>query len=179
MLCPACGEPNPESANFCQKCGKGLTPLAQMMDESQGTGVPRSQYGGFWRRFAAFWIDEVLLVICVLIMTFFVKSVLLHQGIAKGPRQAVGIFLSVVTGWLYWSIMESSPNQATVGKTVLGIVVTDLEGRRISFSRATGRYFSKIVSSLILGIGFLMAGWTAKKQALHDMMAGTLVVLKK
>jgi uncharacterized RDD family membrane protein YckC len=75
--------------------------------------------------------------------------------------------------------MESSPQQATLGKMALGLKVTDLQGERLSFARATGRYFGKIVSSLILFVGFMMAGWTEKKQALHDIMAGTLVVKKR
>lgn len=72
--------------------------------------------------------------------------------------------------------MESSAKQATLGKMALGIVVTDLEGARIGFGRATGRYFAKILSGLILGIGFLMAAFTERKQGLHDIIAGTLVV---
>jgi uncharacterized RDD family membrane protein YckC len=72
--------------------------------------------------------------------------------------------------------MESSPRQATLGKMAMKIIVTDLEGRPISFGRATGRYFAKNFLSAICFIGFLMAIWTQKKQALHDMIAGTLVV---
>ena len=74
--------------------------------------------------------------------------------------------------------MESSSNQATVGKMALGIQVTDLEGNRISFGKALGRNLAKIISALIFYIGFIMAAFTAKKQALHDMIAGTLVVKK-
>ncbi len=77
--------------------------------------------------------------------------------------------------WLYFALMESSKFQGTIGKIVLGIIVTDIDGNRISFARATGRYFGKILSGLILFIGYIMAGFTEKKQALHDMMAGTLV----
>ena len=72
--------------------------------------------------------------------------------------------------------MLSSEKQATVGKMVLGMVVTDVNGGRISFGRATGRHFAKWLSALILGIGFLMAAFTERKQALHDMIADTLVV---
>jgi uncharacterized RDD family membrane protein YckC len=86
--------------------------------------------------------------------------------------------ISAILQWLYFSLMESSVWQATVGKKLLGLTVTDLEGRRISFGRATGRYFAKIISSLILFIGYMMAGFTEKKQALHDMIAGTLVLRK-
>jgi len=72
--------------------------------------------------------------------------------------------------------MLSSGWQATVGKRALGMVVTGLDGRRISFARATGRHFAKYISALILFIGFIMAAFTAKKQALHDMIAETLVI---
>jgi uncharacterized RDD family membrane protein YckC len=75
--------------------------------------------------------------------------------------------------------MESSSKQATLGKMALGIIVTDLEGQRISFGKATGRHFSKIVSGIILYIGFIMVAFTEKKQGLHDMMAGCLVVVKR
>ena len=80
-------------------------------------------------------------------------------------------------GWLYFAGMESSERQATFGKSVVSLRVTDLEGRRLSFKHATGRFFAKIVSGLIpLAIGYIMAGFTEKKQALHDMIAGTLVL---
>jgi uncharacterized RDD family membrane protein YckC len=72
--------------------------------------------------------------------------------------------------------MESSTWQATLGKKILGLKVTDLAGNRISFARASGRFFGKILSGMILGIGFLMAGFTARKQALHDILAGCLVL---
>ena len=78
--------------------------------------------------------------------------------------------------WLYFSLLESSANQATVGKIVCGLKVTDLDGRRISFGRATARYFAKILSGLILLIGFAMVGWTTQKRGLHDFIAGTLVL---
>ncbi len=80
--------------------------------------------------------------------------------------------------WLYFTLMESSSKQGTLGKMALGLAVTDLDGSRISFGRATGRYFGRIISSLIIGIGYIMAGFTDKKQALHDMMAGCLVIRK-
>jgi uncharacterized RDD family membrane protein YckC len=88
------------------------------------------------------------------------------------------ILVILILQWLYYALMESSNKQATLGKLALGIVVTDLSGGRISFGRATGRYFGKIISGLILYIGFIMAGLTEKKQALHDIMASCLVVLK-
>ena len=76
----------------------------------------------------------------------------------------------------YYALMESSANQATVGKMALGIRVTDLAGNRLTFGRATARHFGKIISGLTLGIGYLMVAFTPSKQALHDIMAGCLVV---
>jgi uncharacterized RDD family membrane protein YckC len=86
--------------------------------------------------------------------------------------------IRTVLNWLYFSLLESSGWQATLGKKALGLEVTDLAGRRISFGRATGRFFAKYISAIILMIGFLMAGFTEKKQALHDILAGTLVIRK-
>lgn len=83
---------------------------------------------------------------------------------------------SIFIQWLYYALMESSVKQATLGKMALGIKVVDYSGNRISFGKASGRYFGKILSGMIMGIGYIMAGFTEKKQALHDMLAGCLVV---
>ena len=86
--------------------------------------------------------------------------------------------IAISINWLYFALMESSANRATVGKMALGIIVTDMQGNRISFARATGRYFAKFLSAMILLIGYIMAGLTEKKQALHDKIADTLVIPK-
>ncbi len=88
------------------------------------------------------------------------------------------ILLLIVAEWLYFSLMESKKG-ATLGKMAMNIRVTDLQGNPISFGRATGRYFGKILSGMILCVGYLMAGWTQQKQALHDILAGSLVVVKR
>ena len=107
------------------------------------------------------------------------------SGVDPGAWQFIGsvVGLAIITGilatainWLYYALMESSKYQATLGKMAVGARVTDLEGNRISFARATGRYFAKIISGMILMIGYIMAGFTEKKQALHDMIANTLVI---
>jgi uncharacterized RDD family membrane protein YckC len=107
----------------------------------------------------------------------------LRSGISRraafGPVYAFRLSISTVIHWLYWAGLESSVYQATLGKMALSLKVTDLNYDPISFARATGRYFAKFISALILCIGFMMAGWTARKQALHDLMAGTLVVKKR
>ena len=84
--------------------------------------------------------------------------------------------IGLVEYWLYFAILESSELQATVGKRFLNLKVTDLSGEKISFGKATGRHFGKIISFVILLIGFLMVIWDKKKQGLHDKMAGTLVI---
>ena len=86
----------------------------------------------------------------------------------------VAVILAVT--WLYHALMESSEWQATVGKRILELVVTDMAGRRVSFWRATGRHFAKIVSNMIYPFGHILAGFTAQKQALHDMIAGCLIL---
>jgi uncharacterized RDD family membrane protein YckC len=133
-----------------------------------GMPVQATAYAGFWRRFAAYIIDAILLSIVLVPLAL----------VFRDPDQQTTISspLSTAIGWLYFALMESSGRQATLGKMALGIVVTDLEGNRIGFGRATGRYFAKILSALILFIGFIMIAFTQKKQGLHDMIASTLVV---
>jgi uncharacterized RDD family membrane protein YckC len=87
----------------------------------------------------------------------------------------INILAAFVGPWLYFALQESSERQATLGKMALKIYVTDLQGQRISFGKATGRHFGRILCALTLCIGYMMAGFTAQKQGLHDMIAGTLV----
>jgi uncharacterized RDD family membrane protein YckC len=141
-----------------------------MQTVAAGTSI----YAGFWRRVAAFILDGLILSLVELPLNIgFMGPDMWSQN----PSRASGAYtISVVISWLYYSLLESSSKQATVGKMALGIIVTDMDGRRISFGRATGRHFAKILSGLILGIGFLMVAFTEKKQGLHDILAGTLVV---
>jgi uncharacterized RDD family membrane protein YckC len=117
-------------------------------------------YGTFGERFLAALIDSLILAIPNLICQYLL-------GIP---------FLGLVVDWLYFAYMESGSNQATIGKKVMGLKVTNLAGEKITFAQATGRYFGKLVSAIILFIGYLMMLWDDKKQTLHDKMAGTLVV---
>ena len=140
------------------------------------------QYAGFWRRFAAYLIDSMVIAFALtnfasLLSRQLVVSITNAQTLNTYLATAIGV-MSLLLTWAYYSGMESSPLQATIGKLVVGIYVTDLQGQRISFGRATGRWFGKIISGAILLIGYLMAGFTEKKQALHDMMARCLVLMK-
>jgi uncharacterized RDD family membrane protein YckC len=149
-------------------------------------GSASVRYAGFWLRFVAAIIDGAIL---------WVPAFLMQLGAhALGAIRPAGPFAfnntkvlapmagawaaDMVMRWLYYAFFEASEFQATPGKMALGLIVTDEEGVRIGFGRATGRYFGKILSGLILYIGFMMAGWTQKKQALHDILAKTLVVRK-
>lgn len=152
------------------------------------------EYAGFWRRVAAYIIDGIIISIPMYIIMFLVGggSMMAMGGDPSNmsPQQqeelamammgmfAIVVPLFIVLPWLYFAFMESSTKMASLGKMALGIIVTDTEGNRISFWRATGRYFGKIVSGIILYIGFLMVAFTEKKQGLHDIMADTLVVMK-
>ncbi|HUF80702.1 MAG TPA: RDD family protein, partial [Burkholderiales bacterium] len=128
------------------------------------------EYAGFWARVAALLVDWAILMI-------FSIVVLVGLSVALGGTGAlIGNIIVVLAQFLYWPIMESSARQATFGKSLLGIEVTDADGRRTSFVRSLLRNLAKIISALPLGIGYLLAGLTARKQALHDMMTGCLVV---
>jgi uncharacterized RDD family membrane protein YckC len=162
-----------------------------------------TNYAGFWRRVAATLIDSLIIgaVMGVVGLGSIMEAppymmMYHHYGadymggysysFILSPRFFVGLavvaagfaMLKIIISWLYYAILESSKYQATVGKIALGIKVTDLNGARVSFPRATGRYFGKIVSAAIFMIGFLMVAFTEKKQGLHDILAKTLVVNK-
>lgn len=143
------------------------------------------RYGGFWIRFVAALIDGIL-VECVVIPISIViggvigvaSSVSRNSGAALGGQLLAGMLTFAIGAggaWIYEAAMESSSKQATLGKMIFGMKVTDLNGNRISFGRATGRHFAKYISGLTLLIGYIIAGFTEKKQALHDMIVGTLV----
>jgi uncharacterized RDD family membrane protein YckC len=154
-----------------------------------------SPYSGFWLRVVAYIIDSIVLGVIFGVLFLIGIAIVgvgsLHtmvrgmdSGDAEPPVAFILMiifvsFLGLIASWLYHAYLESSPNQGTLGKMALGLIVTDLQGRRISFGHATGRFFAKIITSLIpLGIGYMMAGFTEKKQALHDMIAATLVLRK-
>ena len=145
-------------------------------------------YAGFWRRWAALFLDQIIISIPLYIVFFFL---MLGMGLMGGlfsseqPSAAGTLGMEFAFYLIWWTVglfyfagLESSEAQATFGKRALGIKVTDLEGRRISFKHAMGRWFSAALSYLSIFIGFLMAGFTQRKQGLHDLIAGTLVVDK-
>ena len=141
------------------------------------TSAPIFLYAGFWRRVAASFIDGAVLFVVqlvVLLILFVLRSI-----ISATMSGNLASLTSILLMWFYYAYMESSLHQATIGKKLVGIKVTDLQGNRISFGRATGRTFAKILSLAIFFIGYLMVAFTARSQGLHDMMAGTVVTKEK
>lgn len=145
-------------------------------------GGQATGYGGFWIRLMAYLIDGILLNVVFWILALIVGVQLIPADPARvDPAQLMaemGKFqiAALIVTWLYFALMESSPRGATVGKMVCGLRVVDAQGNRISFGRATGRFFAKFISAMILMIGYLMVAFTEKKRGLHDIIAGTLVV---
>lgn len=139
------------------------------------------EWAGFWLRFFAFLLDALILGALNAGLGFVLGLVFGLTGRADSPEK-MGILsgfaglLGGIVQWLYFTCMECSARRGTLGKTALGIAVVDEQGRMISFGRANARYWGKLLSALTLMVGFLLAGFTQKKQALHDMLAGTLVI---
>lgn len=200
MYCSKCGKQLAEGTPFCPACGQAqsLTPNASY---SPGGITPPTYspaagafvYAGFWLRFMAYLIDSLALTIAFVAVIGILAAVTGVAGIIRNIHRdelspetipAMLIFfifaiiaVTLVGTWLYHALMESSSWQATLGKRVLDLQVTDMAGQPISFGRASGRHFSKIISGMIpLGIGFILAGFTEKKQAIHDMLASCLVL---
>lgn len=135
------------------------------------------EYAGFWKRAVAWLIDFFALMGIGMFLGLFVALVATAGSEQIRSALQLGLqCLGLAVHICYFAGLESSKYQATLGKLAMGIKVTDLEGGRITFLNALGRLLAKILSALPLGIGFLMAGFTARKQALHDMIASTLVV---
>lgn len=182
LYCPKCGAVIGDDSRFCLSCGAALPAQgAAASAPAMQAAVPApSIYAGFWLRFAAILLDGLILGAAGLVLSLFtiVPSAFLAESADSGIIfGAVGLFylIIIVSYWLYFALFESSRRRATLGKMALGLIVTDLQGEKLSFGRATGRHFGKLISAMICYIGFIMAGFTDRKQALHDMIAGTLV----
>lgn len=155
-------------------------------------------YAGFWLRFVAYLLDYIVIYIIqafvfIPILGVLGMSMAASAGfdfssfndedmigwiIAMISAIIIGAIIAFIIQVLYFSIMESSKYQATFGKMALGLIVTDTDGKRLDLGKSLLRNLGKIVSAFIMMIGYIMAGFTDKKQALHDMIAGALVVKK-
>ncbi|HYL63967.1 MAG TPA: RDD family protein [Candidatus Methylomirabilis sp.] len=205
MYCSKCGSEISPATSFCATCGQPVSSLAVPSLSPISPSIPQAvapapvQYGGvayagFWLRFVAYIIDGFISGICfvILLIPLFVltgagaalSKIGSGEDISDDVAAFVGVgfvlgFIGIVVlvSWLYYALSESSSWQATVGKKILNLKVTDMSGQPISFARASGRYFAKIITGMIpLLIGYILAGFTEKKQAVHDMIASCLVL---
>lgn len=207
MFCSKCGAAVAGDAAFCQSCGTPVARTALGSAPAAGVAVsPHSGvgaisyiltpvYAGFWLRFVAYLIDSVIIGFAGLVLFIpfffliggaaFLGALSEHHGETLAPAQlgaliTIGLLfggIALLLHWLYFAYLESGEKQGTWGKQALGLYVTDLAGNRVSFGRASGRFFAKIISGLIpFAIGYIMAGFTERKQALHDMIASCLVL---
>jgi uncharacterized RDD family membrane protein YckC len=191
--CPHCGAEAQPGDVYCHSCGQSLEPSAAAPAKPAipvtgapppaakpvYSAAPAFEYAGFWRRFAAYLLDAIILSLIGLPIT---TAMIFFPSISL-PWYFFGVnllssFITTVIGWIYFWFFESSSYQATPGKMALRIIVTDLNGSRISLGRAAARDLSKILSMLTIGIGFIMIGFTEEKRGLHDYIAGTLVIKK-
>ena len=200
FFCNKCGAQNTAGAQFCCRCGTPTGPLPGVGPTAPpvfsgaasyptaATPYPAAApvvgvgYGGFWIRVVAAIIDAIILRVVVTPVSMIFGGLGMAGMMSGFPHRGLGLLGGGVTfvlllfgSWLYEALMESSSYQATLGKMIFGMKVTDLNGNRISFGRATGRHFAKWLSGMILGIGYIMVGFTERKQGLHDLLAGTLV----
>jgi uncharacterized RDD family membrane protein YckC len=137
------------------------------------------KYAGFWARVLAYLIDSILVSVVfygAMGLWFASSDGDLMETLLEPSTSGILSLGGFFVNWLYFALMESSEYQGTLGKKALGLKVTDEFGRRISFGRATGRTFAKILSGLLLCIGYIMVAFSDKKQGLHDRIASTLVI---
>jgi len=183
IYCNRCGLASGDDAQFCQGCGSPLTARPSTAP-SQSVVL---HYAGFWIRVVAAVIDFLLMFAALFPIRLVLGSVVTAIGMGSQlplhetllVRRLVRIAIGVLLAFAYRAGMESSAFQATLGQLAVRIKVTDLEGKRISFGRAAGRYFAKYLSMLALGLGYVMVGFDEEKQGLHDRIAGTLVLYRR
>lgn len=209
MFCSKCGAAVTDGAAFCGACGQATNSESSAQPQvGVGVGVvppPPPQtaagipvlYAGFWLRVVAAIIDYLIVgiplgAIFFALIASAMPALVRMEGqdpmvIAMTilPRILVIAVISLAACWLYWALLESSEWQATLGKKALGLYVTDLEGRRATFGRTSGRFWGgrgigavPYLGGLYFLISCIMAGFTEKKQALHDMIANCLVLRK-
>lgn len=178
MECGQCGVEIPRGARECPSCGPDFAspPAGVPGAVPPATRVDRAVYASLTRRFIAAFIDGLFLGVLGFGSGMLLGGVL---GLARIPMNRV-LLISTLVGWLLGAVykigLQCSEFQATVGKLAVGIKVTDRVGRRLTLLRSIGRYGGELLSMASLSVGYVMAGFTRRRQALHDMLAGTLVV---
>ena len=206
MICQRCSRDNPPDVAYCQGCGTPMSPPQMPPQAPYGGYAPPqpayqgygpTNYAGIGARFLAALIDSAIIGIPIGIISTVLSAMMAVRVIHRTGRETnmnpgmavetMGAFfagmgfimiISVLLSWAYFAMMESSGWQGTVGKKIMGIQVTDLNGARISLGRATLRLAVKAFLSSWFLIGYIMAFFTQRKQSLHDLIAGTLVLTR-
>ena len=194
QVCASCGNARQAYGRYCLFCGDvlsepdGKSKLSSRKTKFREQGVTREEppvvYGSFWRRTWAGVIDVVLEATAALIVTVAIDFVLSRLGRLLGfapwiSKVATGMaYIAVLTigAWLYCAFSESSSRRATIGKRIMGLQVVTADGGRVSFGQATVRHFMKFLSLFSAGVGFMMAAWTKRHQALHDIPCECIVI---
>jgi len=180
MFCPRCGSRAPDDAGTCQLCGLALqgtdAPYSVGQERPVAQVVALVTYGGFWRRFAAALLDTLILFFPA--ATVRVLLGLSSTGMFDPESSAswVATTFEFLLDFIYATAFLCSSARGTLGMQVMDLHVTDLTGDRISFARATGRYFATLLSILTFGVGYLIQPFTRRRQTLHDLVSGTVVV---
>jgi len=178
MYCTQCGYNNPVSVKFCKNCEVDLQPSTINSDLAKNPEV--LIYAGFRVRFIALFLDALVLVSCLILIIFSIAGFIALSGRDSILHKllAAPIFYGVIAGLsaAYFALMESGPQGGTFGKRWMNIKVMDSNGNRLTATRAWGRLFARLVSHLSLYIGYLIQPFTPRKQALHDLLARTVVV---
>ena len=182
MFCRRCGTRSPDEALHCPLCGEGLQPGVAAVDPARlhVAAMPpaelRPVYAGFWRRAAAVVVDSFVMYFPLTTLRVLFGLDMMGTWQPESLTWWILSWVEVGVGWLYAALFISSGARATLGLQVMDLQVCDLRGQRISFARATWRYFAQIVTLLSLGVGYLMQLFSARRQTLHDMLSRTVVV---
>jgi uncharacterized RDD family membrane protein YckC len=194
QVCSNCGNPLLPDGKFCLFCGDVLADtqckpalVAQpsrpaKAEDSEVVRAP--EYAGFWVRVWASTIDITLEALAALMLTvivgFAIKIYVSRTGLSPITGSYLTgiafIFLLAVGSWLYAAFAESSKWRATLGKHIIGLQVVTSSGGKLSFGQASVRHFMKFLSLFTAGVGFMMAGWTKRSQALHDIPSDSVVI---
>lgn len=177
--CEHCGAEVAVHDTYCRRCGARIradAPAGALELVTATPGWIGPIYAGLWRRWAALLIDSILLYLIGILIGGFLGLFMAFSRATPVQAAWIGGVLGVLVGAIYEIAFLASSFQATVGKAALRIKVTDEEGMRLTVARSTGRYIAKFLNFWTLGVGFVMAGFTRRRQALHDKLAGTLVV---
>jgi len=200
QVCASCGSARQAYGRYCLFCGDVLaepsepaaqvevsqpTPPAQPVSQPKNPPPAPVEYAGFWRRTSAGIIDVVLEAVVAFLVTYYVIDWLLDRvgqmlGYERWKlKMAAGmayILVLAIGAWLYAAFAESSSRRATIGKRIMGLQVVTADGGKVSFGQATIRHFMKFLSLFTAGVGFMMAGWTKRHQALHDIPCDCIVI---